>query len=79
MVDRLQDKFEMGEDIDISPSQMRLYMTMFLDQTRAEFEEKSPETVVDQRKQTINITMVEVDKSAGGLNDGNDNGRVVDG
>ena len=71
MIDQLQNKIEMGEDITITPSQMRLYMTMFLDQTRAEFEDKGPDTVVDQRKQTVNIIRIVGEDSI----DVEDNGR----
>lgn len=58
MVDRLQDALERGDDGVVSPAQIRLYLSMFLDQTRAELEEKGPDTVIDQRKQTVNVIRI---------------------
>ena len=63
MLDRLENALAMGDEIDITPAQMRLYMTMYLDQTRSEFEEKGPDVLVDQRQQVINIQAIEVEKT----------------
>ena len=66
MLDRMENALAMGDEIDITPAQMRLYMTMYLDQTRSEFEEKGPDVLVDQRQQVVNIQMIEVEKTYDG-------------
>jgi hypothetical protein len=66
MLDRLENDLSMGDDINITPSQMRLYMSMYLDQTRSEFEEKGPDVLVDQRQQVVNIQVIEVEKTYDG-------------
>jgi len=71
MLDRLENALSMGDEVDITPAQMRLYMTMFLDQTRSEFEEKGPDVLVDQRQQVVNVQIIEVEKTY-------DNGRTIE-
>lgn len=63
MLDRLENALSMGEEVAITPAQMRLYMTMYLDQTRNEFEDKGPDVLIDQRQQAINIQVIEVEKT----------------
>jgi len=62
MLDRLENALSMGEEVTITPAQMRLYMTMYLDQTRSEFEEKGPDVLIDQRQQTV-VQIIEVEKT----------------
>ena len=70
MIDILESDLSSGE-ASISPAQIRLYLTMFLDQTRGEFDPKDgPDVLVDQRQQTV-INVIEVEKTY-------DDGRVID-
>ena len=65
-----------GEPLDLSPNQLRLLTQMFMDQNREEFGDKSPDTIIDQRQQTITMQIVEVHKDYG---EGNSKGQIVDG
>ena len=70
MVDMLENQLAQGEAA-LTPAQVRLYLTMFLDQTRGEFDPKDgPDVLVDQRQQTV-INVIEVEKTY-------DDGRVID-
>lgn len=71
MLDQLETELEMG-DASITPSQVRLYMNLFLEQTRNEFDAKdSPDVLIDQRQQTV-VQVIEVEKRY------DDNGRTID-
>ena len=74
MLDSLEDKILNGEHVDITPSQMRLYISMFLDQTRDEFDSK-PEVLIDQRQQTVVVNTIEVEKTY----EGRTIGEIIDG
>lgn len=70
MLDQLESDLERGEAA-ITPSQVRLYMNLFLEQTRNEFDGKdTPDILIDQRQQTV-VQVIEVEKT---YNDG----RVID-
>jgi hypothetical protein len=69
MLDQLEAELMQGE-ANITPSQVRLYMNLFLEQTRNEFDPKdAPNVLVDQRQQIVQV--IEVEKTY-------DNDRVID-
>jgi len=70
-IDQIEMQLEQGM-IDVSANQLRLLIQLFLEQTRDEFGDKTPDTLIDQRKQTVNITTIEVDTSK------RDNGKVIE-
>lgn len=70
----MEIKLDQGGVEEVTLNQIRLLTSAVLDQSRDEFGDKSPDTLIDNRQQTIQqIQIIEVVKDHG------DNGKVIDG
>lgn len=79
VLEMMEVKLNMGEESlsEVTLNQVRLLVSAFQDQSRAEFGDKAPDTIIDNRKQIVQqINIVEVVKS---YDDGKYGRDVIDG